>query len=78
MVILQLFEDDDDSASVDGDRKPRIGSSSSHGSRDDTAGQGTDKDTSTKKQDGQIEGEADESSKRPDQTEGMISYRIIR
>ena len=70
---MQLFEDDDDSTSVDGDRKPRVGSSSSHDSPDDTAGQGTDKDTAPKP-DGQNERDADESSKRPDQTEGNSRY----
>ncbi|XP_053409232.1 uncharacterized protein LOC123561373 isoform X4 [Mercenaria mercenaria] len=63
--IEEGYEDDDDLSSRDGDRKTRVGSSSSHGSRDDTGEKGTDKQTTATKHDaGQNEADFDEKSKQ--------------
>ena len=61
--------EDDDSTSIDGDKKGRAGSLSSHISRDDTGEKATDKQTTvTIQEGGQYDAEMDEGSKAKGET----------
>lgn len=66
--LCQGYEDDDDTTLAD--RKLRVGSSSSHGSKDDTGEKATDKQTSGTKQDGPQNLDFDEASKQ-EPTDGL-------
>ncbi|XP_052258855.1 uncharacterized protein LOC127863384 isoform X2 [Dreissena polymorpha] len=76
-VADDAYEDDDDESSSAADRKGRVGSTSSHGSREDTGEKATDKQTSGTKPEGPATVDLEEGSKLG-QTEESVSTGAAR